>query len=203
MSCHWCKYLRNIRLWLIAVAVVAVCGVVVGIALKLRSNKAITVTIDTSIGITPTQIRRIEAIGKWEFLTISDEVMVDTVRQDFFSKAELIRIYRGTLRFGIDLAKAKDDWIITVGDDSLSVTLPPIELLDKNFIDEASTTSFYEKGSWSAGEREELYQKAAREMTERNMTPHNIAEAEHNGEAQMRQLLSAMGFRHVSIRFKK
>lgn len=61
--------------------------------------------------LSPTQVKSIEAIGQWEFLSISDEELIDTTRHGFFGDDQLVRIYYGTMRLGIDMRDAKEGWI--------------------------------------------------------------------------------------------
>lgn len=161
----------------------------------------VSVDVDDRINMTPQQIESIEAIGQWEFLAIADEELVDTVRQGFLSNNHLSRIYYGTVRLGIDMRELEDGWIKASGD-SLVATLPKIGLLDKHFIDEARTKSFYEKGRWTAKDREDLYQRAHQRMLRHCLTPENIRSARQNGEAQFRKLMQSMGFEHVAIRWE-
>lgn len=152
--------------------------------------------------LSPTQIRSMEAIGQWEFLSISNEEIVDTVRRGFFGDDELVRIYYGTLRLGIDMHETREGWISLVGD-TVTAVLPPIKLLDPNFIDEARTKSFYEKGTWSQDDRAALYRKAYRAMLARCMTQKNMESAEQNASAQFYQLLRSMGFENIRVRFQE
>lgn len=191
------------RTALVVIAVVAVL-LVAGAAFVywlLGSNNA-SVATKEHVELSPTQIERIKAIGQWEFLTVSDEELVDTVRHGFFGDDELVRIYTGTLRLGIDMADVEEDWIRTDGD-TLRVMLPPVRLLDTNFIDEASARSFYESGRWTQADRKALARKARQKMLARCLTPQNIASAEQNAAAQFHQMLRAMGFPYVSIRFRR
>ena len=191
------------RTALVVIAVVAVL-LVAGAAFVywlLGSNNA-SVATKEHVELSPTQIERIKAIGQWEFLTVSDEELVDTVRHGFFGDDELVRIYTGTLRLGIDMADVEEDWIRTDGD-TLRVLLPPVRLLDANFIDEASARSFYESGRWTQADRKALARKAHQKMLARCLTPQNIASAEQNAAAQFHQMLRAMGFPYVSIRFRR
>lgn len=191
------------RTALVVIAVVAVL-LVAGAAFVywlLGSNNA-SVATKEHVELSPTQIEHIKAIGQWEFLTVSDEELVDTVRHGFFGDDELVRIYTGTLRLGIDMADTEEDWIRTDGD-TLRVMLPPVRLLDTNFIDEASARSFYESGRWTQADRKALARKARQKMLARCLTPQNIASAEQNATAQFHQMLRAMGFPYVSIRFRR
>lgn len=147
------------------------------------------------IEITPVEIEKIRSIGQWEFLAISDEELVDTIRHGFFGDDELTRIYYGTLRLGVDLTDTSDDWI-TMDKDTVVVTLPPVKLLDNNFIDEARTQSFIEDGKWTNADRQRLTDKAAAAMRRRCLTEANIRKAQDNAHTQMRSLLLAMGFKY-------
>lgn len=154
------------------------------------------------IGITPVQIAKIQDIGQWEFLAVSDEELVDTIRHGFFGDDELSRIYYGTLRLGIDLNETEDGWIKMDGD-TVTVVLPPIKLLDEKFIDEARTKAFYEQGKWSETAKAELTKKAGRIMKARCLTPSNIRSAQQNASTQFNALLQAMGFEFTRVRFKE
>lgn len=166
-----------------------------------ETSSPATITKDEKTSMSLTQIRAIEDIGEWEFLTINDEEIIDTVRHEFFGDAELVRIYYGTLRLGIDLQEAGKGWIKTKGD-SIIATLPPIKLLDDDFIDEARTRSFIESGSWTHADREALYQRAAAVMRKRCLTISNIKSAQSNASRQFANLLRSMGYDNVSIRFE-
>ncbi len=189
----------RIRLALALVAVIAIVAAVFWISGTLRRT-SITIESEKKIDITPEQIRSIKAIGEWEFLSINDEELVDTTRKGLFRNDHLVRIYYGTMRLGFDLKDAKEDWIKASGD-TVEVTLPPIRLLDSDFIDEAKTRSFYESGRWSAADREKMYRKAKAMMLRNGLTPTNIRSAENNADAQFRNMFRAMGFENVVIRF--
>lgn len=189
------------KILLFAVIILAVIALVVSLY-QLNKDSFITISQNKKIDITPTQIRSIEAIGEWEFLAISDEELIDTIYHGFLGyKSELVRIYYGTLRLGIDLRDAQPGWI-KVKQDTIFATLPPIKLLDKNFIDEAKTQSFYQSGSWDAQAREQLYQKAYKVMLRRCMTPSNIKSAQENASRQFYHLLTSMGYDFIKISFQ-
>lgn len=190
----------NIRYSLMAIAAIAVILVVVWLFNSVRQTE-VSVEVDDRINITPEQIESIKAIGEWEFLAIADEEMIDTVRKGFFSDDHLVRIYYGTVRLGINMHQVKQGWIEASGD-SIAVTLPKIGLLSRDFIDEARTKSFHESGRWKADDREQLYKRAYRKMLSRCLTPENIESARQNGESQFRQMMQAMGYSHVLIRWE-
>ena len=169
---------------------------------SLSKDNHIDFGTDDQIDVTPTQIQSIKAIGEWEFLAVSTEEMVDTIRKGFLSNDELVRIYYGTARLGVNMHQVEPGWIRTSGD-TVVMTLPKIGLLDKDFIDEARTKSFYESGKWKPADREALYRKAYARMVKHCMTKENIRTAELNAQRQMENMMRSMGFNHIAITFKK
>jgi hypothetical protein len=165
------------------------------------SQSEVTLDVNQEIDLTPEQITSIEAIGEWELLAIANEELVDTTRKGFFKDDHLVRIYYGTVRLGIDMKNVEQGWLHTVGD-SIVVTLPQPGLLDKNFIDEARTKSFFESGKWSHQDRDKLYQKAYRQMLAHCLTPENLRSARENGEALFTKMMKNIGYERVSVRWK-
>jgi len=191
---------NKIILTLYAVGIILIVVVLAWIFNSVKTS-SLEIGADQQIDITPEQIQSIKEIGEWEFLSISDEEMVDTTRHGLFSDDHLVRIYYGTLRLGINLKQVRTGWIVPSGD-SLSITLPKVGLLDRDFIDEARTKSFYENGNWAPKDREALLQRAYQRMLRRCLTPQNIENAKQNGNAQVRQVLQGMGFKHVNIQYE-
>lgn len=177
--------------------VIFVIGVIALVIYFNRDNH-VEVKANEKIDITPQQIRSIEQIGQWEFLSVSDEELVDTIERGFIRDKELVRIYYGTMRLGINVQSAEPGWISN-NNDTIVVKLPPIQLLDRQFIDEARTRSFFESGSWKPADLEAMYKRAYAKMVTRGMSPSNIAIAEDNAKAQFTQLLQTMGFNNIKI----
>ncbi len=197
------KTFRNynrIRLCLLLVALIVVAIAVIYVVRSCKDD-SISIFSDDKINVTPTQVLAMKEIGEWEFLSIEDEELVDTVRKGFFSDDHLMRIYYGTLRLGFDMKNVKDDWI-TVDKDTINVVLPQIGLLDERFIDEARTKSFFETGSWNDKARENMYHTAYKKMKARCLTQENIATAEENARLQFYRMLKAMGYENVKISFE-
>lgn len=167
----------------------------------LTKNDHFTVGSDTQIDVTPTQIMSIKAIGEWEYLAVNAEELVDTVRKGFFTDDQLVRIYYGTLRLGIDMSQLEPEWI-TVSGDSVTLLLPKVGLLDTDFIDEARTKPFFESGRWDAEAKEALYKKAYRQMKTHCLTKENLQAAQANGEEQMRNMMQSMGYKNIKITWK-
>ena len=196
--------LAPVRALILKVALVAVAVVAIVLIARHYIHKVSTTSTpaviakNEKIDITPLQIRSIEQIGEWSFLEINDEELVDTVRHGFFSDDKLVRIYYGTLRLGINLKEAHEGWLAFEGD-TLCAVLPPIRLLDNNFIDEARTRSFIESGKWTHQDRKAMYDRAARMMRQRCLTRANYQTARSNAKAQFEQMLSSIGYDKVKV----
>ena len=165
------------------------------------TDMSASVDVDQRIGITPTQITAMKQIGEWEFLSVADEELIDTLRAGFFSDDELIRIYYGTPRLGIDMREVDDNWIQR-DKDTIVVVLPPVKLLDEHFIDEARTKSFFESGKWTDADRNAMYERARQRMKARALNSSNMKSAEENAMRQFYQMLRSMGFENVRVRLR-
>ncbi len=202
MKSFFAKLLEHTTVIAVVVSILLVFGAL--LLRKCTEDKellSMELVSSNAIDLTPTQIRSIERIGKWEFLAIADEELVDTVRERTLGRDDrLVRIYRGTLRLGVDLARCREDWVLAHGD-TVSLALPKVGLLSERFIDEARTRSFYESGTWNAQAKELMYHKAARQMKKRCLTPANIRLAEDNARRQMASLFRSFGFNHVEVIF--
>ena len=193
-----------LSIWLKLTFVVLIVSIVVYL---ISSIKTVVTTTNTTvpdvvknekIDVTPTMIRSIEQIGEWSFLEINDEELVDTVRRGIFSNDELVRIYYGTLRLGSNLKDAKEGWLSMSGD-TLVAKLPPVRLLDNDFIDETRTRSFIASGKWSSVDRKEMYDRAVQKMRQRCLTKKNYAAAQLNAKEQFGQMLRSMGFEKTRV----
>ena len=193
--------LTKIYILLGLVAVIVVAGLVWRLIDEVK-DATIEVVSDNKIDITPEVVQSIKSIGEWEFLSIADEEMVDTTRKGIFSDDHLVRIYYGQLSIGVNMRKVGPRWIEATGD-SVTVTMPKVELLDNDFIDEARTKSFYESGKWSAADREAMYRRAYSMMKRNCLNAKNIRAAEMNAEAQIANIMKGLGFRAVTVRFDK
>ena len=191
--------MKNKIILLLIILVIVLGGILI---FSLRKQPLVSVSTNGHTVSTPVEIEDIKAIGQWEFLTLSDEEIVDTVRHGFFGDDELSRIYYGTLRLGVDLRKLDKDAIYTKGD-SLSVVLPPIGLLDNHFIDEARTRSFIEDGKWTEADRAALTRKAERLMRRRCLTTTNVQTARANGQKQVEAFFRALGYNRVHVAIGK
>ncbi|MDY3253775.1 MAG: DUF4230 domain-containing protein, partial [Prevotella sp.] len=65
------------------VAVIVVAGLVWRLVSEVK-DASLEVVSDSKIDITPEVVQSIKSIGEWEFLSIADEEMVDTIRKGIF-----------------------------------------------------------------------------------------------------------------------
>lgn len=194
----WTKL--NFTLWaLIAIAVIII---IFRFCSSTKNDSLPTVSVDDKIDVTPAIITSMKEIGEWEFLLVTDEELVDTTRKGFLRDDKLVRIYYGKLSLGINMHKAEPHWARMQGD-SVIITLPGIELLDKDFIDETRTRAFIETGSWTDADRELMYHRAYRMMIRRCMTAANIKSARDNATEQFSKMMRALGVEKYEIRWEK
>ena len=189
------------RLILTALTIIAFVVMVLTLTVKGTTNEVELAPDNKKIEVTPLQVKSVKEIGQWEFLSVSDEELVDSMESRIFGQPKkIVRIYYGTLRLGVDLAQLQDDDVVLRGD-TVDVTLPAISLLDNDFIDEAKTKPFYETGTWPQSTRAALFQKAKKQMLARCMTRENIHIAQYNAVEEITRVFKAMGFEYVDVHF--
>ena len=157
---------------------------------------ATTPGIDT----TPEEIRALRDIGQWEALSVDTEELVEKNENSLLSSKQMVCVYRGTLRIGIDMAKVADKWCNVQGK-TVTLHLPEVELLDNEFINDTRTTVFVQEGNWSADAKQQMRTQAAEAMKKRALSAENLSLARRNAEAQFRQLFTALGYDEVNIVF--
>lgn len=194
---------KSIKDILFLTAVIAVSVVLLRFLVKCEDDVKGKKEPKVEIQKTPIAVTSLQEIGKWEFLAIEDDEIVDTVRKNkILSDDVLTRVYHGTVRIGVDMKKMrKTDITYQKRNDKLIVRLPKVGLLDKKFIDEANTDSYYESGKWSAQAYKALLKKAEQKMLKRCLTPANIKNAEQNGKAAAQQLFKSLGYDNVEVSF--
>lgn len=193
-----------LRRWLLRLVLLAVVALAVVQAVRRvttgRSFSSLfrfSVSRPLEVGPTPMRIDAVRDIGQWEFLSIDDEEVIDTLRRRWLtSDDQLVRIYRGTLRLGIDFHQCADDWAMACGD-TVKVRLPQVHLLDNLFIDEARVRTFYESGHWDAATRTDMLHRAEAAMRRRCLTPDNMRLARQSAHDQLTRFFQALGYRQV------
>lgn len=143
--------------------------------------------------LTATQLRDIKSNNSWCFyqLEIGPE-RVDTTS----GLAVLSRFYYGTMHIGVNIEKTPDNWLYQKGD-TFYVKLPPIEVIDEEFIDESKTTTFEDThifSKWSDADYGALLAKAHRQMIAKYFNSKSISMAEHNGRHKMTEIVRSLRF---------
>ena len=187
---HW-----RITLFVLLVALIGY-GAMVAYRTLTNSNDAVEKPIEQS----PEEIVRLQAIGQWEFLSVEAEELVERHYSGLMSERDLVCIYRGTLRIGVDMRKLPSDWV-EMKERSAILHLPQPSLLDEDFLDESRTTVFFEQGSFRPEERDAMRTEAKEKMKKRAMTAENLSIARRNAEAQFQKLFLAMGYEDVVVEF--
>lgn len=189
---HW-----RITLFVLLVALIGY-GAMVAYRTLTNSNDAVEKPIEQS----PEEIVRLQAIGQWEFLSVEAEELVERHYSGLMSERDLVCIYRGTLRIGIDMRKLPSDWVEMQGRNAI-LHLPQPTLLDEDFLDESRTTVFFEQGVFRPDERDAMRTEAKDKMKQRAMTAENLSIARRNAEAQFQKLFLAMGYEDVVVEFEQ
>ena len=165
-----------------------------------RNLTSTDTAVDKPIAQSPEEIVHLRSIGQWEFLSVESEELVERHHTGLMSDRDLICIYRGTLRIGVDLRKLPEDWVEVKGRNAI-VHLPQPSLLDENFLDETRTTVFMEQGLFRAEEREAMIAEAKNKMKQRALSTDNLSIARRNAESQFQKLFHAMGYEDVIVEF--
>lgn len=198
------KKLLNAR-YLMAALYLAIAVVIIYFAIQLVrgiGDAEISIGSENTINVTPERIAKVKSIGQWEFLQVTDEVVIDTIRRrPIMADNRLTCIYYGTVRLGINLDNAPADWI-TNRNDTIEVRLPAPSVLDDRFIDEARTDVFYQNGKWGSYAREQMYGRAVAQMKAFALSPENVAAVRKAAEMRFESLFKSLGAKDVMVTFE-
>ena len=86
---------RYLRFKTMSVLILIIIAVVSLLLLFKCTDNRFEILSDNKISLTPLQITSIKETGEWEFLSIEDEEIVDTIRKGWFGDDSLIRIIMG------------------------------------------------------------------------------------------------------------
>lgn len=188
------------------IILLALC-IIIYVVYRIRTAESPVVELTTNnvenkIAFSPEQIKSIEDIGEWVFLTVEAEELVDTVRKNLILKDDaLSRIYVGNLHYGIDMRSLRGKNWLTIHGDTLQAYLPSVQLLDRKFINEAQTRTFYQEGKWDNKAMKALYNKAQRKMMKRFHTQPTVNKAKENAQKELTRYFQAFGFKTVELTF--
>lgn len=199
-SALWWCIKKTVKHWRITLILITFALIAYGVMVVYRSFTSTDSAVDKPIAQSPEEIVHLRSIGQWEFLSVESEELVERHHTGLMSDRDLICIYRGTLRIGVDLRKLPEDWVEVKGRNAI-VHLPQPSLLDENFLDESRTTVFMEQGLFRAEEREAMIAEAKNKMKQRALSTDNLSIARRNAESQFQKLFLAMGFEDVIVEF--
>lgn len=177
------------------ISTVVIIAVTYLFALRRCTQEGIKIERNEEIKSTPNIVTEVKKIGKWEFLSIKIEELVDTTKGVLF-KDKLSAIYYGTLRYGIDCSKAESDWFTQSGD-TVFVSLPEVSLLDDYFLDEAATTTVFASGSFTSDDRRDMRERAINRMLEKSEKMKYRETAQENAKEQITIFLQQLGIKDI------
>lgn len=199
-SALWWCIKKTVKNWRITLILIALAFIAYGGMVIYRNLTSTNTAVDAPIATSPEEIVHLRSIGQWEFLSVESEELVERHHTGLMSDRDLICIYRGTLRVGVDLRKLPENWVEVKGRNAI-VHLPQPSLLDENFLDESRTTVFIEQGLFRAEEREAMIAEAKNKMKQRALSTDNLSIARRNAESQFQKLFLAMEYEDVIVEF--
>lgn len=177
------------------ISTVVIIAITYLFALRRCAQEGIKIERNEEIKSTPNIVTEVKKIGKWEFLSIKIEELVDTTKGVLF-KDKLSAIYYGTLRYGIDCSKAENDWFTQNGD-TVYARLPEVSLLDDYFLDEAATTTVFASGSFTSDDRRDMREGAIKRMLEKSEKMGYKETAQENAKEQITIFLQQLGIKNI------
>ena len=152
-------------------------------------------------------VREISRTEKLKVLSMHKEVLVGHHRlvtglvKD--SEQKIYTIYPATLIFGFDLAKCDTNSIKVFGD-SVVVTLPPVEILNKDgkAVDEANKRTAIEVGEWPPVVMKNMKNRAEAIMRRKCEYDSCYRKAERMGRAVVTNAMRGLGYQHVVVNIK-
>lgn len=193
---------RHWRVTLILISLLVVGFAAWWLTMRLSDDRPLfSVEHSEAIAESPEEIRAMRDIGQWEFLSIDTEELIESHERGLFGDRHLVRVFRGTLRIGIDMQRATPDWFTPKGETAV-VRLPDVVLLDSAFINESRTVTFYEEGNWNAAEKQKQLDRARQAMLKRALNAQNLQQARKQAESQFRYLFNTFGYKDVVFTFE-
>ena len=184
------------------VTVLVLVAIAIFLFLIMRSSS------DVDYKVWPVTINQLSKTEKLKVITFHKEILASEHRlnKGLFSNSEdkLYVIYPATLNLGFDLSKCDDNTFQRIGEDTVVVTLPPVEVLNKDglTIDEAEKHTAIEKGEWSNEALANLKKRAEAIMKRSCEYDDCYRKAEAMGEIMVRAMVEKLGFPTVIVKIK-
>lgn len=170
------------------------------IYLSLKPSESI------SYKVWPITISELSKTEQLKVVSFHKEVLVGQHRlnKGLFKSAEdnIYVVYPATLNIGFDLSKCDSKSIVRLGEDSVIVTLPPVEVLNKDglSVDEASKHTAIENGIWEAKDMNMLRKRAEAIMLRNCETDSCYKMAEQLGAKMVKTMVQNLGYSHVEVK---
>lgn len=157
----------------------------------------------------PVTINQLSKTEKLKIITFHKEILVGEHRisKGLFSSNEdkIYVVYPATLNIGFDLSKCDESTFRRIGEDTVVVTLPPVEVLNKDgmVIDEAGKHTAIEKGVWGDDVMSNLGKRAQAIMMRSCEYDSCYKKAEQLGAIMVKTMIGNLGFSNVVVNVKQ
>lgn len=188
-----------LRQYIVAISVGVTLILVAWLLLRttVKDSGIETSATDEHVSSTKAVIDSIRSIGQWELMSLDVQTEVDTVCDAWFGLRHnrLTRRYHGRISLGIDLSQLPSSPSLPPlrGDRGGAwVCLPPVKVLDENFIDESLTELIVCDDSdmeQSPEIRRDMLQRARQKMLKEVVTPARLAECDDKAHQELDRLL--------------
>ena len=184
---------------LTAVTIVVLVAIAIFAYLMLRPKSGL------DYKVWPITINQISKTEQLKVVSFHKDILVSEHRlgKGMFSNTEdkIYVIYPATLNLGFDLSKCNEQTFRKQGEDTVLVTLPPVEVLNKKgyTIDEAGKHTAIEKGVWSNETMAGLKKRAEAVMLRSCEYDSCYRKAEELGKVMVASLVKKLGFSTVIV----
>ena len=192
---------------LIGIAVAAaLSGIAIGIRTLINANQLDI--LDTPNVVT--KIRKIAELNTYTYVdqvVVKDQVTTQEISKHLFGSGvdtvdvnhEYVYLVKGIVRAGYDFSKMKDG-DIKASNDTLWITLPPVEFLDV-ISNPSDVNVFYEEKTdiWSYDELQNKKVEARKKIEQNAIERGVLQRAEDAGKEKVTNLFKAFGFNVVEI----
>lgn len=184
------------------VTVLVLMAIAIFVYLMLRPSS------DVDYKVWPVTINRISKTEQLKVVTFHKDILASEhrINKGLFSNSEdkLYVIYPATLNLGFDLSKCDEQTFRRLGEDTMMVTLPPVEVLNKKgyTIDEAGKHTPIEKGEWSNEAMANLKKRAEAIMLRSCEYDSCYRKTEELGKVMVRSLVQKLGYSTVIVDVK-
>ena len=154
----------------------------------------------------PVTISELSKTEQLKVVSFHKEILVGQhrLRKGLFKDTEekIYVVYPATINVGFDLSKCDNQSIVRLGEDSVLVTLPPVEILNKDgfSVDEASKHTAIENGVWEANDMNMLRKRAEAMMLRNCETDSCYRMAEQVGAKMVKAMINNLGYSHVEVK---